>query len=146
MTNEEIVRRYATAMMEFDFDTLDQLRHPEWTAVWPQSGELVRGTAHDRTIMENYPGGAPRLMPGGRLVGSEDRWAVSPLGGAYRVAGEGENWWGEWKMRYADGRIWYTVVLIELRDGKVYRETVYWPEPFEPPAWRAQWVERASSG
>jgi hypothetical protein len=80
-------------------------------------------------------------MPEGRVIGSEDRWAVSPLGGVYRVAGEGESWWAEWRMRYPDGRIWFTVLLLELRDGKVWRETAYWAEPFEAPAWRAQWVE-----
>ncbi|HUG48144.1 MAG TPA: nuclear transport factor 2 family protein [Candidatus Limnocylindria bacterium] len=141
MTNEQVVRQYAEAMMRHDFDTLARLRHPEWTAVWPQSGEVVRSSAMDRQMMESYPGGMPSLAQQ-RLVGSEDRWALSPLGGVYRVAGEGENWWGEWRMTYPEGRTWFTLVLIELRDGKVYCETVYWAEPFEAPEWRAQFVER----
>jgi hypothetical protein len=29
----------------------------------------------------------------------------------------------------------------EFRDGKIGRETRYYAEPFEAPAWRAQWVE-----
>ena len=146
MTNEELVRRYAEAITAFDFDTLERLRHPEWTTVWPQSGEIVHGSANDTAIMKQYPGGPPRLLKqGARIVGSEDRFAVSPLGGVYRVAGEGENWWGEWRAAYPDGRIWWTVILLELRDGKVYRETQYWAEPFDAPAWRAQWVERIPS-
>lgn len=142
MTNQELVRRYAEAVVDQDFDALDALRHPEWTALWPQSGELVRGSANDRAIVEGYPGGAPKLEPKGRLVGSEDRWAVSPLGGVYRVAGQGENWWSEWEMIYPDGRSWHTVILLELRDGKIWRETAYWAEPFEAPAWRAPYVEK----
>ncbi len=67
---------------------------------------------------------------------------MSPLGAPYRVAGEGEQWFGQWKMRYPDGRVWFTIILIELRDGKVLRETQYWAEPFDPPGWRAAWVER----
>lgn len=140
MTNEGLVRRYAEAATNYDHATLAQLRHAEWTAYWPQSGEVVRGTDNDRLLTDAYPGGKPRISPM-RLVGSEDRWAVSPLGGVYRVAGEGENWWGEWRMTYPDGRTWLTVALIELRDGKVWRETVYWAEPFEPPAWRTPYVE-----
>ena len=31
--------------------------------------------------------------------------------------------------------------LLELRDGKIWRETTYWAEPFDAPAWRRQWVE-----
>jgi len=142
MTNDELVERYAQAMVAQDQDTLASMRHADWTSRWPQSGETVRGTDNDRRIMEAYPGGAPRLLPKGHFIGSEDRWAMSPLGGVYRVAGEGENWWGEWRMRYPDGREWFTIVLLQLRDGKVWRETNYWAEPFEPPEWRAQWVER----
>jgi hypothetical protein len=32
--------------------------------------------------------------------------------------------------------------ILELRDGKVWRDTRYFAEPFEAPEWRAQWVER----
>jgi len=142
MTNEEVVRRYAQAQIEADFDTLDQLRHPDWLAEWPQSGEVIRGSANMRALMAHYPGGAPRLTKQRRLVGSEDHWVTSPVGGAYRVAGDGESWWGEWQAVYPDGRIWATVILIELRDGKVWREVEYWAEPFPAPDWRSEWVEK----
>jgi len=28
------------------------------------------------------------------------------------------------------------------REGKVIRERIYFGDPWEPPAWRAHWVER----
>ena len=31
---------------------------------------------------------------------------------------------------------------MEFRDEKVIREPIYFAEPWDPPAWRAQWVER----
>ena len=34
------------------------------------------------------------------------------------------------------------VGIMEFRDGEVIRERIYFGEPWEPPAWRAQWVER----
>lgn len=40
------------------------------------------------------------------------------------------------------GQIYNATLIIELRDGKVLRETRYYAEPFEAPKWRAQWVER----
>ncbi len=40
------------------------------------------------------------------------------------------------------GSISNVVNVIELRDGKILRETRYYSDPFEAPAWRAQWVER----
>jgi hypothetical protein len=33
------------------------------------------------------------------------------------------------------------VGIMEFRDGKVIRERIYFGEPWEPPVWRAQWVE-----
>ena len=35
----------------------------------------------------------------------------------------------------------YKVDLMELRDGLVHRETVYWAPPFEAPDWRRPFVE-----
>jgi hypothetical protein len=43
------------------------------------------------------------------------------------------------------GRIYNSVLIIELRDGKMFRDTRYYAEPFEAPEWRAQWVERMES-
>jgi ketosteroid isomerase-like protein len=145
MTNAEVVRRYLAAQVDHDYATQGELRHKEWTAVWPQSGEMVRGDANMRAILENYPGGPPNLAPEGKLIGSEDRWAVSPLGGAYQVAGEGENWWGEWQITYPDGKKWRVINMIEMRDGKIYRETSFWAEPFAAAPWRSQWTERAET-
>jgi hypothetical protein len=141
MSNEQLVRRYVEAILGHDHDALDRLRHSRWSAVWPQSGELVTNARDWRQIVDNYPGGRPELVSE-RLIGSEDRWVVSPLGGAYRVGGEGDNWWSEWRITYPDGRLYWSIVLLELRDGKVYCETSYWAEPFDPPPWRAQWVQR----
>lgn len=40
-----------------------------------------------------------------------------------------------------DGEPVHTVNIMEFRDGKVARETHYFADPFEPPEWRARWVE-----
>ena len=71
----------AAAVAANDLSTLAELRHRDWKAVWPQSGEVVNSTAADQMITDGYPGGRPTLVPG-RMVGSEDRWVTSPMGGA----------------------------------------------------------------
>jgi hypothetical protein len=58
-----------------------------------------------------------------------------------RIVGSGDVWWGEGIARYPDGSTWHAASILELRNGKVFRETAYWAPPFDPPAWRAQWVE-----
>ena len=41
-----------------------------------------------------------------------------------------------------EGPTYETVFIFEFRDGKIAKETAYWSEAFEAPAWRAQWVEK----
>ena len=65
---------------------------------------------------------------------------VSPQTGL--AGGRGDMWWIEADASYPDGSVWSTVILIELRDGKVLRERWHFGQPFEAPSWRAPFVER----
>ena len=38
-----------------------------------------------------------------------------------------------------------TISIMEFENAKVVRETQYFAEPFDPPAWRAQWVEQVGT-
>jgi hypothetical protein len=140
-SNEEVVRQYWAAHAAKDFDAMGALRHPDWTAEWPQSGERIRGDANARASIVEYPGGVPHLKTG-RIVGSEDRWVATPMYTVQRIIGSGDFWWGDGTVSYPDGSNWCLAVMVELRDGKIYRETDYFAERFDPPAWRAPWVER----
>lgn len=141
LSNEECVQQYGAAMAEFDLETLNRLRHPDWMTDWPQSGERVRGTGNFAEIIRHYPGGSPRTEVT-RIVGAEDRWVVTPGNTVLKVVGSGDFWWAEWRITYPNDEIYLAVTLIELRDGLVYRETTYWAAPFEAPEWRAPWVDR----
>jgi len=33
-------------------------------------------------------------------------------------------------------------MILELKDGRIWRDRRYYSEPFEAPEWRARWVER----
>lgn len=141
MTNQDVVQRYARASVEGDLEEMARLRHPDWTVEWPQTGERVRGSDHYAAVVESYPGGQPKTSVR-RVIGSEDRWVLSAANTVVRMAGEGEAWWAEWAMTYPDGSDWYCIDLMELREGRIYRETVYWAPPLAAPEWRAGWVER----
>jgi len=139
LSNQEVVEQYGAAIAGFDIVTLDRLRHPEWMAYWPQSGEKVTSNQAFEQIIRNYPGGEPKTEIA-RIVGAEDRWVVTPGNTVLRVAGSGDFWWAEWRITYPNGDVYLAITLVELRDGLVYRETSYWAAPFEAPAWRAPWV------
>jgi ketosteroid isomerase-like protein len=141
MSNEEVVRAYAAAHASGDHDRLTQLRHPDWITEWPQSGERIRGDANARAIDDAFPGGRPSVNTE-RIVGSEDRWVMTPVYSLQRIVGSGEAWWADGHITYSNGSTWNIILFVELRDGKIHRETAYFAEPFEAPAWRAPFVER----
>ena len=43
---------------------------------------------------------------------------------------------------YGGGQTPDFVMILELKDGRIWRDRRYYAEPFEAPEWRAQWVER----
>jgi hypothetical protein len=40
------------------------------------------------------------------------------------------------------GQAVHYVSIVELKDGKMWRDTRYYAEPFEAPEWRSHLVER----
>ena len=47
---------------------------------------------------------------------------------------------------YGGGQVFDAALIIELRDGKMWRDTRYHAQTFEAPEWRAAWVKRMETG
>jgi ketosteroid isomerase-like protein len=124
-SDEETRETLATVLPALDPDAEYELRHEAFVADMPQSRERIRGRDAMRELQRAFP---PEQVPTFRVR---------------RIVGGGENWTVEAEGDYG-GRIFLVVVIIELRDGRIFRETRYYPEPFEAPHWRAQWVEPMS--
>jgi hypothetical protein len=99
-----------------------ELRHEDYVMEMPQSGESIRGRQRMRQFQEAYP--TPPSIQLRRVLVRDGLWVV-----------EGVN-------DYGGGQIFTVVLIIELRDGKMWRDRRYYGEPFEAPEWRAQWVEQ----
>jgi len=141
LSNEEVATAYMDAHKRQDNEAMGALRAPEWYEDWPQSGERVRGHANDVAILSNWPGGTP--APGdAHLVGSEDRWVLTPNWTYQRIVGSGEMWFFDALAKYPDGSTWFALGLLVVRDGKVRRETWWFGPSLPAPEWRARWVER----
>jgi hypothetical protein len=139
-SHKSIIERYTNALVT-DLDTIEQLQHPDFVEDFPQSGERIRGRENFRKIHENYPGGQPHAERV-RIVGSEDKWVMSPSYTPLRVTGSGDVYTMEGRGVYPNGETWFSVSIIQLRDERVFRVTTYFGQPFEAPDWRAPWVER----
>jgi len=64
---------------------------------------------------------------------------TTPSWSIVHLIGSGDEFTVSGKVNYPNGETWYGVILIPVRDGKMWRETRYYAEPFEVPAWRAEW-------
>ena len=141
--NRTVAKKYVEALPT-NFEVLTSLQHKDFIQEFPQSGEVIHGSANFRAAHENYPGGSPedRVQS---LIGTEDRWALSPSFSLVRLIGSGDTFTAESKARYPDGNKYDAITILELKDGKIYRARTYFAPPFEPPPWRSQWVELRDS-
>ena len=87
---------------------------------FPQGGERIRGKANIIAMRSAYPARLDFQMH--RTIGCHDLWV------------------NEYVILYDDKPL-NVVGIMEFRNGKVFRERVYFGEPWDPPAWRAQWAE-----
>jgi hypothetical protein len=106
-----------------DWEAASGHQHEALVQEWPQSGERIVGRGNAIAINQNFPGGLPTM-----------RFRRTLAGGDLAVL--------EIDLTYSDGSRYLGVSVVELRDGKVARETDYFAQPFQAPQWRAQWVER----
>ena len=51
-------------------------------------------------------------------------------------------WVVEGVIDYGGGQTTDFAMILELKDGRIWRDRRYYAEPFEAPEWRAEWVER----
>jgi hypothetical protein len=87
-----------------------------------QSGESIAGKAGIVASRRAYPG-----RPSGFEV--------------VRVLGSGDIWVAELILSFDGSDPHPVVAILELRDGFVIRERIYIAEPWEAPAYRAEWAE-----
>jgi predicted SnoaL-like aldol condensation-catalyzing enzyme len=106
-----------------DWEAARSLLHDDFVQEWPQSKERIVGRDNAIAINQNFPGGLPTMR-------------------FRRTLADGDLAVLEVELTYADSSRYLGVSVIELRHGKVVRETDYFAQPFQAPQWRAQWVER----
>jgi ketosteroid isomerase-like protein len=120
---EELAQRYWQAMNAGDFGALRDLYTEDAVQEWPQSGERIVGRERIIAVNENYPG-LPKATP-------------------RRTVADGDLVVAEITLDYGgQAGVYHAVSILELRDGRIARETDYFGAPFPAPQWRAEWVER----
>jgi len=123
MDEQQAYHLLAELFSSLSVEEEDQIRHEDYTMEWPQSGERLRGRQKMKEFQEAHAGSRPprRLR---RVLVRDGLWVVEGV------------------IDYGGGREVDFVLILELRDGKVFRETRYYADPFEASESREQWFER----
>jgi hypothetical protein len=131
MDEQEAYRFLTELLSNLDPEEEYNMRHEDYMMEMPQSGERFRGREKMRAFQEAYSTNRGETPP--------------PSIRLRRVLVKEGLWVAEGIYDYGDGQELDTVLIFELRDGKMWRDRWYFAEPFEAPEWRAQWVERMES-
>jgi hypothetical protein len=130
MNNDQMAARirelYENGDMEKFAQAQREMAADDMVQEWPQSGERIRGLANIEAVNQNYPAST----------------GTNPKMELRRILKPGEAWIIEGTIDYGDGIPVSAVSIIETADGKIVRQTDYFANPFEAPAWRSKWVEQ----
>lgn len=126
--------RFVRALDELDFATLESMVHPDLVDDMPQSGERSHGFEGFRAQLEQYPSGGVQnpVATDARLLGDEDRWAITPSYTVVPLTGRNQ-FTVLMRAQYPDGRWWRIITLVELRDEKIYRTVNYFAPEMPAP-------------
>ena len=114
------IDRHWIASASGDQDVEHEIYHDDAICEYPQSGEVTHGRHNLQALRSHHPG-----KPSGFDV--------------RRITGSGHLWVTEYVIGYEGKRV-HTVSIMEFSGDKVARETQYFADPFDAPAWRAKWV------
>lgn len=124
-TTRRLVAQFWTAMQANDWAAAAALFADDYVLHWPQSGERILGSANFVAINRAYP--------------AAGRWRFT----VERLVVEGEQSFTD--VVVSDGAVTArAITFATVRDGRIASQVEYWPDPFDAPAWRTAWVERAS--
>jgi hypothetical protein len=126
---QQMAAAFEAVLKTGDFGKMGALIHEyatdDFVEEWPQSGERLTKAASER-MGEMY----------------QEKSGTNPKFTYKRMLGGGDIFVVEGTIDYGDGIPVSYVGVGEVRDGKVAKMTEYFANPFEAPAWRADFVEK----
>ncbi|MEZ5724975.1 MAG: nuclear transport factor 2 family protein [Paracoccaceae bacterium] len=120
MNSADIVRGFWDAMRSNDFDAAAaRWLAPDYVGLWPQSGEVARGPDAFARMNNVFPDQGNWRFEETSILADGPR-VVSNM----RVTNAGT------------GDVFHTITFHDVAEGRITRQTEYWPDPYEVPAWR----------
>ncbi|MEO0361865.1 MAG: nuclear transport factor 2 family protein [Pseudomonadota bacterium] len=118
---KEVVRAFWRAMETNDFAHAATFLSEDFVLRWPQSKETIRGRADFAALNAAYPANGLWRFDLRRIVADGAEVAT--------------------EVGVTDGDMAATALTFhEVRGGLIAAQVEYWPDPYDAPPWRAEWV------
>jgi ketosteroid isomerase-like protein len=120
----EVVAELWRRIQARDWEGVGELLAEDCVIDWPETQERIRGRRNFVELNRNYPEG----------------WSIEVLS----IVADGPNVVSEVRVPHPDVGLHYVASFFEVEDGRIVRGRDYWVRVLDedPPAWRAEWVER----
>jgi len=121
MTPKEVVENYWLAMQSNDFAKASEWLSEDFELTWPMSDERIIGRDNFVAVNSYYPAnGCWEFMVHSLLV--EGDRVVSDVG-------------------VTDGVVRARAITYStVKNSKIVKQVEFWPDYYEAPEWRSQWV------
>ncbi|MEM7331858.1 MAG: nuclear transport factor 2 family protein [Chloroflexota bacterium] len=122
MTSKEIVVAFWDAMKTNDFAKASEYLSPNFEGYWPQSAELIVGRDNFTAVNSSYPSHGTWLFEINTIVceGETVVTDVSITDGVQNAR---------------------AITFHTIENGLIRKQVEFWPDSYEAPDWRAQWVK-----
>lgn len=121
MNAKEVVIAFWKAIESNDFYKASEWLSEDFECFWPQSSELISGRLNYAEINTNYPADGTWRFHINSII-SESNNVVSDVD-------------------ITDGSVSARAITFhKVENELITRQTEYWPENYEAPEWRRQWV------
>jgi ketosteroid isomerase-like protein len=120
----DVVAELWRRMEARDWDGVGELVAEDFVLDWPESRERIRGRQNFVELNRHYPEG----------------WTIEVL----QILSDGNRVVSEIRVPHTEVGLHYASSFFEVEDGRLAGGREYWVKELDedPPAWRAQWVER----
>ncbi|MBN8579779.1 MAG: nuclear transport factor 2 family protein [Anaerolineae bacterium] len=123
MKPKKLIEQFWQTMESNDFYAVAQLLHDDFVLEWVQSGERIRGRENFAKLNTAYPTQGTWHFTINSIVADGDEVVTD--------------------VSVTDGTLSDRVITFStIRDGKIWKQVEFWPEPFSAPEWRTEWVEK----
>ncbi len=125
MNEKEVVLAFWKAMESNDFAYASEFLSEDFEGYWPQSSELIAGRECFAAVNTHYPAEGIWIFSIQSIVHEESQVVTD--------------------VKITDGKLKARAITFHtVIDGLIKKQVEFWPDDYEAPEWRKQWVKHIS--